>query len=398
MRSESIKAVLAVGVVCSLCGHEAMSGGWNRKYVMGFVTGWAASFVCTKSKLPFWVNEAVFALRFMGSNLALLACLKKRGETEEFMSFCSNAAVAGDSSFAVPDMHMLLRYWGFTTIFLHGWHFGELQFGKGGRYFGSGAASVLFIVSSRTEAVMYTMKFMQDTGSFKNALTLNQDGNQLANRFLQHLREADVSVETSVALLGGLENAIQLSAWRRMAPVICLAGARSICKQFLCSGGEAIYLLDLSSSLFLEQWFGDDDPTFAQRFSYYVKTFNIVWTKAGGKLLAKTGTIFDKHWNRWLGPDRWHLDWNRKWKSSYVTIQFIWMVYAAFKDRKHQLRNPVIQSSAAVVQEDEPQVENRFMPTPGCNRHLEGTCIPCVYLSKGVCENGFNCRFCHMPH
>jgi len=41
-------------------------------------------------------------------------------------------------------------------------------------------------------------------------------------------------------------------------------------------------------------------------------------------------------------------------------------------------------------------VDSLEIPTVGSSEHAVGKCKPCAFFHKGICETGFQCKFCHL--
>merc|ERR1712176_565887 len=45
-----------------------------------------------------------------------------------------------------------------------------------------------------------------------------------------------------------------------------------------------------------------------------------------------------------------------------------------------------------------PSPEDKTLPSVGSADHAAGTCKRCNFFSKGRCQHGQSCTFCHFPH
>jgi len=49
-------------------------------------------------------------------------------------------------------------------------------------------------------------------------------------------------------------------------------------------------------------------------------------------------------------------------------------------------------------QQSQKEAASPQLPSLGSMQHAAGTCKPCNFFARGVCESGSNCTFCHLTH
>jgi hypothetical protein len=56
-------------------------------------------------------------------------------------------------------------------------------------------------------------------------------------------------------------------------------------------------------------------------------------------------------------------------------------------------------STASLAEAAAPSLESlKDLPSVGSLGHFAGLCSRCCFHSKGRCQNGYDCRFCHFDH